>query len=115
MADKPITMAELQNMTKSQLTELAKSLNINVKGMNKPEMLQKLCTQGVIGEDYASEDDEHTELITSMHSPVHKTPNVEINPIPDKTDNWQFQLEKMKLEMEMEENVCYGKWKKTIG
>ena len=54
MADKPITMAELQNMTKSQLTELAKSLNINVKGMNKPEMLQKIGTQGVVGGKFDS-------------------------------------------------------------
>ena len=61
MADKPITMTELQDMTKSQLTELGKSLNINVKGMNKPEILRKLCPQSLMEEQDVSEEDEHTE------------------------------------------------------
>ena len=49
---------------------------------------------------------------TSIHSPVHKTSHVKLNPVSNKTEDWQFQ-KKMKLEreekrfqreMEMEEN-----------
>ena len=88
-------------MTKAQLTEVATSLNISVKGMNEPQMVQKLCTTSLIEEQYM--------LVRKMstlsshcrsHSPVHKTSYVQVDPIPDKTDNWQFQLEKMKMEME---------------
>ena len=74
-------------MTKSQLTELAESLNINVKGMNKPEMLQKLCPQSLMGEQDVSEEDEHTELTTSIHPPVHRTSHVKLNPVSKKTED----------------------------
>ena len=87
-------MTELQDMTKSQLTELVKSLNINVQGMNKSEMLQKLCPQSLMEEQDVSEEDEHTELTTSIHSPVHKTSHVKLNPVSNKTEEWHFQLEK---------------------
>jgi len=54
-------MTELQAMNNSQLSDLAKSLNFNVKGMNKPEMLQTLRGQSKMDEEDVGR---HEELTT---------------------------------------------------
>jgi hypothetical protein len=92
MAEKQLTLTELRAMTKPKLLELGESLNISMKGLSKAEMLNK-----IIGES-----DREAELIeaeigkeSGRTSPQHHSP-VKSN----FNDNWQFQLEMKKLELE---------------
>jgi hypothetical protein len=84
MAEKQFTMAELQAMTKPMLKELGESLNIQMKGLTKTEMLNK-----IIGEN-DKEEEKLEAVITNPQALSHSKSNVD----------WQFQLEMKKMELE---------------
>ena len=95
MAEKQFTLPELQAMTKPQLKELGDSLNLQIKGLSKPEMLKK-----IIGEnDNKTEIDEvKGEELSGMTTPPTQAQSSAKSTSMD--NNWQFQLEMKKLELE---------------
>lgn len=95
MAEKQFTRAELQAMTKPMLKELGESLNIQMKGLTKTEMLNK-----IIGEN--DKEAEKLEAIIGKES-VITLPQAQSPSENNWDNNWQFQLEMRKLELGLEE------------
>ena len=95
MADKQFTLPELQAMTKPKLQELGESLNLQMKGLSKPEMLKK-----IIGEN--DNETEIEEVKGVKLSGVTTPPAQAQAQSPSMDNNWQFQLEMKKLELEHE-------------
>ena len=95
MAEKQFTLLELQAMTKPKLQELGESLHLQMKGLSKPEMIDR-----IIGENDDETEIEQVEkgILSGVTNPTPQSPSKNT----DIDSSWQFQLEMRKLDLEHE-------------
>ena len=102
MAEKIITEAELQSMTKTKLQELAKSCDIETKSLSRDQLIEAL-RKFVSAPSQAMSDTVTTDIEEKpQFTALDLDKDVVEAPAPNPPEDWRYKLEVERMKIELE-------------